>query len=130
EKIVEVERRLFAELRSVIAAQAKRIRQTALALAEVDGVGSMAEIAALRNYCRPRFEREGEARSAGDSDHGESGGRSGDLEIIEGRHPVIELQELAAGRERFVANDLFLNSPPPGVAGNAPQNIPKNFMVR
>jgi NADH dehydrogenase FAD-containing subunit len=32
EKIVEIERRLFAELRSAIAAEAKRIRQTALAL--------------------------------------------------------------------------------------------------
>jgi len=36
EKIVEIERRLFAELRSAIAAEAKRIRQTAMALAEVD----------------------------------------------------------------------------------------------
>jgi DNA mismatch repair protein MutS len=32
------------------------------------------------------------------------------LEIIEGRHPVIELQELATGNDRFVPNDLFLNS--------------------
>ena len=36
EKIVEIERRLFTELRTAIAAEAKRIRQTALALAEVD----------------------------------------------------------------------------------------------
>jgi DNA mismatch repair protein MutS len=129
EKIVEIERRLFAELRSVIAAQAKRIRQTALALAEVDVLGSMAHIAALRNYCRPRFEREGEAKSAIGSDHGVSGGRSGDLEIIEGRHPVVELQELAAGSERFVANDLFLNSPTTGVARNAPQNMTHNIIV-
>src|SRR5579862_5806421 len=33
EKIVEIERRLFAELRSAVAAEARRIRQTALALA-------------------------------------------------------------------------------------------------
>src|ERR1017187_1668881 len=57
EKIVEIERRLFAELRSAIAAEAKRIRQTALALAEVDLLGCLAHIAALRNYCRPRFEQ-------------------------------------------------------------------------
>jgi len=94
EKIVEIERRLFTELRAAIAAEAKRIRQTALALAEVDVLGCLAHIAALRNYCRPKFEAES----------------SGDLEIIEGRHPVIELQELAAGSERFVPNDLFLNS--------------------
>jgi len=98
EKIVEIERRLFAELRSAIAAEAKRIRQTALALAEVDVLGCLAHIAALRNYCRPHFD---EAEKAEDL---------GDLEIVEGRHPVIELQELAAGSERFVPNELFLDS--------------------
>ena len=41
EKIVEIERRLFAELRSTIAGEAKRIRQTALALAEVDVLASL-----------------------------------------------------------------------------------------
>ncbi|HKM85612.1 MAG TPA: DNA mismatch repair protein MutS [Terriglobales bacterium] len=98
EKIVEIERRLFAELRSAIAAEAKRIRQTALALAEVDVLGCLAHIAALRNYCRPHFD---EAEKAEDV---------GDLEIVEGRHPVIELQELAAGSERFVPNELFLDA--------------------
>ena len=98
EKIVEIERRLFAELRSAIAAEAKRIRQTALALAEVDVLGCLAHIAALRNYCRPHFD---EAEKAEDT---------GDLEIVEGRHPVIELQELAAGSERFVPNELFLDA--------------------
>ncbi|MGA2202027.1 MAG: DNA mismatch repair protein MutS [Terriglobales bacterium] len=104
EKIVEIERRLFAELRSAIAAEAKRIRQTALALAEVDVLGCLAHIAALRNYCRPQFEQKpdqaAKAKNANDND----------LEIVEGRHPVIELQELAAGSERFVPNDLFLNN--------------------
>jgi len=98
EKIVDIERRLFAELRSAIAAEAKRIRQTALALAEADVLGCLAHIAALRNYCRPHFD---EAEKAEDV---------GDLEIVEGRHPVIELQELAAGSERFVPNELFLDS--------------------
>src|SRR5208282_5235132 len=56
ERIVEIERRLFADLRSAIAAEAKRIRQTALALAEVDVLGCLAHIAALRNYCRPRVD--------------------------------------------------------------------------
>src|SRR5262252_8807893 len=93
EKIVEIERRLFTELRTAIAAEAKRIRQTALALAEVDVLGSLAHIAALRNYCRPTFIE-----------------NSGELEIIEGRHPVIEQQELAGGSERFVPNDLYLNA--------------------
>src|SRR5277367_420456 len=55
EKIVEIERRLFTELRTAIAAEAKRIRQTALALAEVDVLAALSHIAALRNYCRPAF---------------------------------------------------------------------------
>jgi DNA mismatch repair protein MutS len=93
EKIVEIERRLFTELRTAIAGEAKRIRQTALALAEVDVLGSMAHIAALRDYCRPSFVAADE----------------GELEIIEGRHPVIEQQEMAGGTERFVPNDLYLN---------------------
>ena len=57
EKIVEIERRLFAELRSAIAGEARRIRQTALALAEVDVLAALAHIAALRNYCRPQVRR-------------------------------------------------------------------------
>ncbi len=107
EKIVEIERRLFAELRSAIAAEAKRIRQTALALAEVDVLGCLAHIAALRNYCRPHF------------DEAEKDENTGDLEIVEGRHPVIELQELAGGSDRFVPNDLFLDA----ALHNATHNI-------
>jgi len=90
EKIVEIERRVFAELRTAIAAEARRIRQTALALAEVDVLAALAHVAALRNYCRPQFDN------------------SADLEIVEGRHPVVEQQAL--GAERFVPNDLSLNS--------------------
>ena len=111
EKIVEIERRLFAELRVAIAAEAKRIRQTALALAEVDVLASLGHIAALRNYCRPQFvEASGsaavEAAVAVDS----ASRDSGVLEIFEGRHPVIERQEMAGGSERFVPNDLYMNA--------------------
>src|SRR5579863_1989002 len=60
EKIVDIERRLFTELRTAIAGEAKRIRQTALALAEVDVLASLAHVAALRNYCRPQFVDGGE----------------------------------------------------------------------
>jgi len=94
EKIVEIERRIFTELRTAIAAEAKRIRQTALALAEVDVLGSLAHVAALRDYCRPAFKDDENA----------------ELEVIAGRHPVIEQQEMAGGSERFVPNDLYLNS--------------------
>ena len=107
EKITEIERRLFTDLRTAIAGEAKRIRRTALALAEVDVLASLAHMAALRNYCRPKFvgsQNDDAASAARRNDD------AGDLEIIEGRHPVIEQQELAGGSERFVPNDLYLNS--------------------
>ena len=91
DKIVDIERRIFAELRAAVAAEAKRIRHTALAIAEVDLLASFAHLASVRNYSRPELDD------------------SGDLEIVEGRHPVVEVQELA-GAERFVPNDLYLNS--------------------
>ena len=91
EKMVEIERRLFAELRVAIAAEARRIRQTALALAEIDVLASFATLAANRNYCRPQFVE------------------GGDLEIVAGRHPVIEQQDLSGVSDRFVPNDLYLN---------------------
>lgn len=91
EKIVEIERRLFAELRAAIAAEAKRIRQTALALAQIDVLAGFATQAANRNYCRPRFDD------------------SSDIEIVEGRHPVIEQMDLTGVSDRFVPNDLYLN---------------------
>ena len=102
EKIVEIERRLFTDLRTAIASEAKRIRRTALALAEVDVLASLAHIAALRNYCRPRL--------IASADKASTDVEAGDLEIVEGRHPVIEQQEMAGGSERFVPNDLYLNA--------------------
>ena len=92
EKMVEIERRLFAELRSAIAAEARRIRQTALALAEIDLLAAFASLAANRKYCRPKLDD------------------SADIEIVEGRHPVIEQLEIAGVSDRFVPNDLYLNS--------------------
>ncbi len=107
EKIVEIERRLFTDLRTAIASEAKRIRQTALALAEVDVLASLAHVAALRNYCRPQVVSSTNRTSV---DQTLGNGAAGDLEIVEGRHPVIEQQELAGGSERFVPNDLYLNA--------------------
>jgi DNA mismatch repair protein MutS len=92
EKMVEIERRLFAELRTAIAAEARRIRQTALALAEIDVLANFASVAANRNYCRPKFEE------------------NADIEIVEGRHPVIEQLEISGVADRFVPNDLYLNA--------------------
>jgi DNA mismatch repair protein MutS len=93
EKIIAIERRLFAELRQGIAAEARRIRQSAVALAEIDLLLSFAHLAALCNYCRPQFVQGSQM-----------------LEILEGRHPVIEQPELTGSSDRFIPNDLFLGS--------------------
>jgi DNA mismatch repair protein MutS len=91
EKIAAIERRVFSELRASIAAEARRIRSTALAVAELDVLAAFAELAVTRHYSRPRLDA------------------SLDIEIVGGRHPVIEREELS-GRNRFVPNDLYLNS--------------------
>jgi DNA mismatch repair protein MutS len=87
ERILEIERQLFVDLRSGIAAKAARLRRTAAAVAQLDVLAAFAKLAADRGYARPEFNSAGE------------------LLIIGGRHPVIE--ELLRQRgERFVPNDL------------------------
>jgi DNA mismatch repair protein MutS len=105
EKIVEIERRLFTELRTAIAAEARRIRQTSLALAEVDVLASLAFIAQNRGFCRPQFSGQSSEPSAENTAKD-----SDELEIIAGRHPVLEQLELTGSNDRFVPNDLYLNS--------------------
>src|ERR1700722_7441439 len=91
ERIAEIENRLFVELRSGVAAHAARLRATASAIAQLDALTSFAKLDAERGYCRPEFNATGE------------------LLIVDGRHPVIE--ELLRQRgERFVPNDLYLES--------------------
>jgi DNA mismatch repair protein MutS len=90
ERILQIERRLFTDLRSWIAARAAQLRKTAAALAQLDVLVGFARIAAARNFCRPEFISGNE------------------LLIVAGRHPVIE-KILEERGERFVPNDLFLN---------------------
>jgi DNA mismatch repair protein MutS len=87
ERILEIERQLFIDLRSSIAAKASRLRKTASAIAQLDVLASFAKLAADRNYIRPEFNSTGE------------------LLIVAGRHPVIE-ELLKQKGERFVPNDL------------------------
>ena len=90
EKILALEKDLFADVRQRAAAQAQRIRATAAAIAELDVTASLAQVAAENHYQRPTFSEGGEMR------------------IVAGRHPVIErLQDQETGR--FIPNDLYLN---------------------
>ncbi len=91
EKILELERAIFGELRAFAAEHAGRIRSTAAAVAELDVTAALALLATESRYTRPRF-----------SD-------SGEMRIAAGRHPVVErLTEREAAR--FIPNDLFLDS--------------------
>src|SRR3989475_1464948 len=72
ERILELERQLFAEVRAAVAAEAPRLRRTAASIAELDVLTTFAKLAADRGYVRPAFSDEGE------------------LLIVGGRHPVIE----------------------------------------
>ncbi len=87
ERILEIERQLFVDIRSGVAAKAARLRGTAAAVAQLDVLTAFAKLAADRGYIRPEFSSTGE------------------LLIIGGRHPVIE-ELLRQKGERFVPNDL------------------------
>ncbi len=94
ERQLEVETRIFKEVCARIGAAAERLLTTSRALAYLDGVASLAEVAQHHNYQRP---------SLSDDDA---------LEIINGRHPVVERMPLldADGlATAFVPNDVCLS---------------------
>ena len=94
ERSVEIERRLFAGLRAQLLANAGRVRETARAVAEADLLGCFAHLAAMRGWARPEVEQ------------------SGILEIVAGRHPVVERRMEASGAGRFVPNSVSLCAAP------------------
>jgi len=98
ERVLEIERRLYGEIRESIAREAGRLRRAAMAIAQLDVLTNFGRIAAARNYTRPEFTEIEVPRK----------GRRGPLMIAAGRHPVIE-RLLEERGERFVPNDLFLD---------------------
>ena len=101
ERILEIERRLYREIRESIAAQASRLRQTSSAIAQLDVLANLARLAAERNYSRPSFTESEPGRACNRAGRGE-------LLIAGGRHTVIEALLETRG-ERFVPNDLYLD---------------------
>ena len=89
EKILERELQLFDQLRAAVAAEAPRIQATARALASLDALATLAEVAALNNYIKPHVH---------DGD---------DMVVVDGRHPVVEHR--TASGDAFVPNDISLN---------------------
>ncbi len=107
ERSLEIERRLYGEIRESIAHEAGRLRRTAAAIAQLDVLGNFAHIAAARNYARPEFTEDVVAP-------GKTRAREtrGELMIAGGRHPVIE-KLLEQRGERFVPNDLYFGEESP-----------------
>jgi DNA mismatch repair protein MutS len=92
DRSIEIEKRLFAELRRFVLDAASRIRRASAAVAEADLLACFAHLAAGRRYARPRLSDEPV------------------LEAVAARHPVIEqwMEETREGR--FIANDIFLSA--------------------
>jgi DNA mismatch repair protein MutS len=80
---------LFVVFRERISGEARRIQETADAIATLDGLLSLAEVASARSYCKPHVNP------------------SSELRIRDGRHPVVE--DLMS-RGEFVPNDTALDS--------------------
>ena len=83
-----MERQLFEDLLHSISEQLPRIQRTASGVARLDVLAALAEVAVKNNYVKPQV------------DEGD------ELEIVEGRHPVIEQMLRGA---LFVPNDTMLN---------------------
>ena len=89
EKIQELERQLFLRLIQEIIEFIEPIQQNAKIIAKIDCLLSFAVLAISNNYIRPIVDQ------------------STEIEIKNGRHPVIEKQ-LPIGEE-YIANDVVLN---------------------
>ncbi|MBW4441206.1 MAG: DNA mismatch repair protein MutS [Plectolyngbya sp. WJT66-NPBG17] len=91
-EISELEYEILVGLRSQVGEHAELIRKVAHAVAAVDALTGLAELAVFKNFCRPKF----------------SPGR--EISIVEGRHPVVE-QTIPDGF--FVPNSAELGAPSP-----------------
>ncbi|MGE5798330.1 MAG: DNA mismatch repair protein MutS, partial [Ignavibacteria bacterium] len=89
EKIYELESQLFNEIRLMIAQEAEAIQQNARLIGMLDCLISLADCADQYQYVKPEVY---------DGD---------ELEIIEGRHPVVE--RILQPGERFTPNNCLMN---------------------
>lgn len=89
ERSKQLEFELFVELRDFVAGEVRRLQSTAAALAVLDVLAGLADLARSRNYCRPTLADEPA------------------LSIRDGRHPVLDsLMDDGS----FVPNDTLASS--------------------
>jgi DNA mismatch repair protein MutS len=91
ERQLDVEVRIYREVCAQVAAAAPRLLTTANAVAQLDVCAALADVAVRNNYVR--------AELADD----------GNLEIIGGRHAVVEQMALNSAMDPFVPNDIHLS---------------------
>ena len=91
ERIIELETALYRDLVRQVAQQGQRLLRTARAIGTLDALLSLAEVAVLHGYTRPRL---ADDRS---------------IHIREGRHPVVELTQ----ETPFVPNDTHITPEAP-----------------
>ncbi|MEI8198557.1 MAG: DNA mismatch repair protein MutS [Eubacteriales bacterium] len=89
QKLIALEYDIFCRIREQISAQSSRLQGTSQAIAMLDVILSLGELADREKFVRPLLD---------DSDT---------LEIVDGRHPVVE-KMLPAGS--FVPNDTYLDN--------------------
>ena len=89
EKIVELEKKLFLEIRDEVKKAVFILSAAARRLAELDVAQSLARAASIRGWTRPVLNN------------------SGELEIYEGRHPVVEAH---LSRGEYIPNDILLDT--------------------
>jgi DNA mismatch repair protein MutS len=92
DRCIEIEKRIFADLRKNVLEAAGRIRRASAAVAEADLFANFAHLASIHRYIRPQLADEPV------------------LEAVAARHPVIEqwMEETREGR--FVPNDIYLSA--------------------
>lgn len=88
EKINKLEAELFEELRQWLIPEIPKMQETAIKIAMLDVLSSLAYVAVQNNYIRPEINE------------------STEIDIVEGRHPVIETMERG---DLFVPNDVKLD---------------------
>ena len=92
DRSIEIEKRIFSDLRKSVLEAASRIRRSSATVAEADMMANFAHLAVQRRYVRPTLTDELL------------------LEALQARHPVIECWMEETREGRFIANDLYLNA--------------------
>ena len=109
DRILQLETRLFAELREHVAQELKRLQETAERVATLDVLTSLAVTAVRRAWTRPEVHT------------------GFDLEIRAGRHPVVETMLPA---QTFIPNDVVLDGAKHVVILTGPNMAGKSTVLR